>query len=257
MSGVLRGPTAETFEAAALKAMREQAVDDVMESWNHARQRAITVSAAPLIARRVRKFSMFNEMLVQYLVRGDETIHQVVPDNMIVLSEGPFDELASFNVPYQPVGPFMVMEYVSTSSERKDYDTNLTRYERHLKVPYYLLFNPEAQELILYRHNGRRYVSTPPYDAGLYPVPELEMHVGIIDDWVRYWHRGTLLPLPDELEAMLEAERGERADAERAARSEKRRADREARAREKAEADRDALAAEVARLREQLGLPPG
>ena len=47
-----------------------------------------------------------------------------------------------------------MLEYVSKSSRRKDYDDNFDKYERDLKVPYYLTFYPDDQELTLYRHTG-------------------------------------------------------------------------------------------------------
>ena len=61
---------------------------------------------------------------------------------------------------------FLVLEYVSRSSKRKDYDDNMDRYEHELKVPYYLLFQPDVLEMSLYRHKGARYASVPPNAGG-------------------------------------------------------------------------------------------
>src|SRR6266849_5832641 len=63
-----------------------------------------------------------------------------------------------------------------------------------LKVPYYLLFVPDEQELSLYHHTGDRYVSIQPNDHGRYALPELELESGLLGGWVRYWFRGELLP---------------------------------------------------------------
>ncbi len=83
------------------------------------------------------------------------------------------------------------------------------KYERQLKVPYYLLFYPDNQELTLYRHNKRRYVTVRPNEHGRYPIPPLEMEVALLDGWVRFWFRGELLPLPADLLRQLEQTRSE------------------------------------------------
>ena len=81
----------------------------------------------------------------------------------------------SYDVPLQPARPFWMLEYVSHSSRRKDYDDNLDKYEHHLQTPYYLLFQPDVQELTLYQHNGQKYVSVKPNEAGRLAVAEVEM----------------------------------------------------------------------------------
>jgi hypothetical protein len=43
---------------------------------------------------------------------------------------------------------------------------NFLRYERELKVPYYLVFYPEKQELTLFHLKGRRYHALPPNEHG-------------------------------------------------------------------------------------------
>ena len=50
------------------------------------------------------------------------------------------------------------------------YDDNVQKYEHDLKVPYYLLFQPDVQELTLYRHTGRKYVSVKPNAAERYAI---------------------------------------------------------------------------------------
>jgi Uma2 family endonuclease len=125
---------------------------------------------------------------------------KVVPDNMVVIHDGPLQVYLSYTTREQPAAPFWVMEYVSKSSRRKDYDDNLDKYEIDLRVPYYLLFQPDVQELTLYRHNGKKYVSVKPNARGRYPVKELELEIALLDGWVRYWFRGELLPLPAELQ---------------------------------------------------------
>ena len=78
-----------------------------------------------------------------------------------------------------------MLEYVSKNSKRKDYEDSFKKYERELKVPYYLMFYPDNQEMTLYHHNGRRYVSVKPDEHGRCALPELELEMGILEGWVR------------------------------------------------------------------------
>jgi Uma2 family endonuclease len=39
-----------------------------------------------------------------------------------------------------------------------DYDANMLKYEQHVKVPYYLLFYPDADELSLFHLMEGKYV---------------------------------------------------------------------------------------------------
>jgi hypothetical protein len=38
-----------------------------------------------------------------------------------------------------------------------------------------------------------------PNEDGRLALPELEIEVGLLDGWVRFWHRGEVLRLPGEL----------------------------------------------------------
>jgi hypothetical protein len=108
----------------------------------------------------------------------------------------------------------LVMEYVSKSSKRKDYEDNMVKYEHELKVLFYLLFYPEAQELTVFRHNRRKYVSVTPNEHGRLAIPALDLEVALLDAWVRFWYKGELLPLPVDLQHNLKAERLARQAAE-------------------------------------------
>jgi hypothetical protein len=70
-----------------------------------------------------------------------------------------------------------------------------------------MVFYPDNQELTLYRHNGRKYVTVRPNAQGRYAIRELEMEVALLDGWVRFWFRGELLPLPADLLRLLEQTR--------------------------------------------------
>jgi hypothetical protein len=233
-----------------------------MEATPQATQREITLGSLALVKAARADVHVFNELLVQYPVPRSKKPGQVVPDNMVVIHPGPLKAEGSYDVPLQPAAPFWMLEYVSKSSKRKDYDDNMEHYERRLKVPYYLLFYPETQDLTLYRHNGRKYVSVKPNEQGRCAIPELELEVGLHEGWVRYWLRGRLLPLPAELQRALdEAQRrlGEatrqREEAERQRDEANRRGDEERRARQAAEEESARLRAELERLRRSPSNP--
>src|SRR5205823_2531421 len=101
------------------------------------------------------------------------------------------------------------------------------KYEQELKVPYYLVFYPDNQELTLYRHTGRKYRATPPNEHGRHAIPELDLEVGLMDGWVRFWYQGELLPLPAELQRDLDETRRQLLEEKRRAEQEKQRAEQE------------------------------
>ena len=221
-----------------------------MEATDQATLREITLESLALVKLFRRDLHVYNELLIQYPLGGrKKRPGQVVPDNMAVLSEQPPTAKTSYNTPVEPAGPFWVMEYVSKGNPRKDYEESFRKYEQELRVPYYLIFYPETQDLTLYHHTGEKYVSVKPNEHGRYAVPELDIEVALLDGWVRFWYKSDLLPLPAELQREVDAAR-------RRANEEKVRADREQRRadQEKARADQekaraDALEAELARLR--------
>ena len=173
-----------------------------MEATPQATQREITVESFALLRLRRPDFHYFNELLVLYPFGGET--RPVVPDNMVVLHDGPIRAEGSYDIAIQPVGPFLVVEYVSKSSERKDYDSSYRKYESELKVPYYLLFYPETQDLSLFRLMESGYATVKPNDADRVEIPELDLEVAILDGWARYWYKGELLPLPADLQRTID-----------------------------------------------------
>jgi hypothetical protein len=123
---------------------------------------------------------------------------------MVVVCEQPIQAEGSYDTPLQPVGPFWVLEYVSKHNERKDYEDNFRKYERELKVPYFLLFYPDNQDLTLFRLQGQKYRSVTPNTAGRHPIRQLGLEVALLDGWVRYWYKGELLPLPADLQRQVQ-----------------------------------------------------
>jgi hypothetical protein len=120
-------------------------------------------------------------------------------------------------VPLEAARPFWVLEYVSRSNERKDYEDSFRKYERGLKVPYYLVFYPDEGELTLFRHNKRKYVTVRPNEHERYAIPDLELELALLGGWVRYWYQGELLPLPADLQRQLDEARRQAEEAQRQA----------------------------------------
>jgi Uma2 family endonuclease len=203
-----------SYEKAAREYLRRLPPEHFMEATPQATQRKITLESLDLVQAQRPEVQVFNELLVQYPLRRRKKPGQVVPDNMIVLHPEPIKAEGSYNLPLQPARPFCTLEYVSKSTERKDYTDSMNKYEHDLKVPYYLLFVPDSQEMTLYHHNGEKYVSVMPNAQGRCEIPELELEVGLHGGWMRYWFRGELLPLPAELQAELRNERQARLAAE-------------------------------------------
>ena len=194
-----------TYEEAAREYLRSLPLEHFMEAIGQSTQREITLESLALVKARRPDVHVFNELLVQYPVAGQRRPGQVCPDNMVVISDQPLAADSSYNLPLEPARLFWVLEYVSKNNKRKDYEDNFDKYERDLKVPYYLTFYPDLQDLTLYRHTGKKYVSVKPNKQGRYAIPELNLEVGLQDGWVRYWHEGILLPLPAELQRDLDA----------------------------------------------------
>jgi Uma2 family endonuclease len=235
------------YEWDAQRYLESLPPEHFMEATSQATQRKITVESFDLIHQARPDVHVFNELLVQYAVRGGDPDRpeRVVPDNMVVVHPGPIVADTSYMLPLQPAGPFLVLEYVSKSNKRKDYDDNYHRYERELKVPYYLLFYPDNEELSVYHRKKLRYTSLLPNTEGRISIPELELGVAIHKGWVRFWFRGELVPLPTELKQQADRAEQRATTAERRATAAERRADQERQA-------RLALEAELARLRTEM-----
>jgi Uma2 family endonuclease len=199
------------FFAEAQAYLRSLPLEHFMESIGQSTQRKITVESLDLVEARRPDVQVFSELLVQYQLPGETKIRQIVPDNMIVIHDQPIEADVSFDLPLQPVGPFWALEYVSKNSKRKDFEINLKKYEQELKVPYYLHFYPQVQELSLFhlKPRARRYRTVLPNQHGRYPIPEIEVELAILDGWVRYWYQGDLLPLPADMRQQLDEARRE------------------------------------------------
>ena len=195
------------YDRAAEEYLLELPLEYFAQTTEQAYQHFVTNSSLGLLKAVRPDFQVFSELLIQYPIstKKKRTPERVVPDNMVVIWPEPLSGLKAFHTPLQPVLPTMVMEYVSASNRRKDYDDNFRRYRDDLHVPYYLLFEPENQSLSVFHLEDGKYVKIAKNDAGRLAIPNLELEVGLIDGWVRYWHRGVLLSLPGELLNQLRA----------------------------------------------------
>jgi Uma2 family endonuclease len=207
-----RGLIEVRYEAAAQEYLRNLPPEHFVEAIGQSTQREITLESLALVKARRPDFHVFNELLVQYERPGQRKPGQVCPDDMVVLSKKPIRASTSYNLPVEAARPFWMLEYVSRSNKRKDYEDNFDKYEKELRVPYYLLFYPDDQELTLYRFELRRYSTVRPNQQGRYPIQKVDIEVALLDGWVRFWYQGELLPLPAELlhdldRARREAER--------------------------------------------------
>lgn len=194
--------TAQDYDRAAQEYLASLPLEHFMEATPQATQREITLASLALLKRRRGDLQYFSELLVQYFFHGN--LRQVVPDNMLVRSTQPEVERTNFALELELDPPFMALEYVSPNNPRKDYKDNLKRYERELKIPYYVLFYPEKQDLRVYRHDGERYLWLEPDASGRFSIPELDLQIGLLHRWVRFWHQKDLLELPAELAERLE-----------------------------------------------------
>ena len=229
-------------------------LEHFMESIEQSKQREITLESLALVRAVWPEFQVFSELMIQYVAPGKDPYKplRIVPDNMVLVHSEPIDAHGSYATAVQPVLPILVLEYVSRRSKGKDYEDNRKKYERDLKIPYYLLFDPEAGDMAVLHRVKSKYVRVKPNEEDRLPIPELELEVALIDGWARFWFRGELLPLPGDLLHSLNEERAARIAAEKAvAKSEKRRIVAEdVAARE--QSARRALEAELARMKAEL-----
>jgi hypothetical protein len=206
------------YEEAMREYARKLPLEHYMEAIAQSTQRQITVESLELIKSHRPDLHIFSELLVQYPLPRRKRLGQIVPDNMVVLTHDPIRATTSFNLPLETARPFWMMEYVSKNNKRKDYEQSFQKYEQQLKVPYYLIFYPDDQDLSLFHMENDHYVSVKPNEAARYAIPELDLELGLLDGWIRYWWKGELLPLPAEMQDALAA-------AVRVARDENRRAE--------------------------------
>jgi hypothetical protein len=192
------------YEEAAQAYLGSLPLEHFMESTVQATQRRITLESLDLLQSRRPSVRVFHELLMQYRLPRRRLLRQLVPDHMVVVSDTPIKAGTSYNVPLQPARPFCIIDYAGPNTKCRNLNGNLVKYERELKVPYYLVLLPEEPGLMLYRHGGRKYGLVKPDKRGRCAVPDLNLEIGIEERWARFWHRGRLLPLPTDLQDELD-----------------------------------------------------
>jgi len=118
--------------------------------------------------------------------------------------------------------PDLVVEFISTSTRKKDVDANVKFYERVFRVLEYFWFDRRVGELVGYRLVGSGYELIEPSEQGWLWSEQLGAYLGVsvgayrgrMWSWLRLWDGdGQLVLTREEREARAEA-RAERLQAE-------------------------------------------
>jgi Uma2 family endonuclease len=123
----------------------------------------------------------------------------------------------SYVVWNEGVAPLVVMEFVSGDGKEEHDDTpgtgKLWVYRRGIRAPYYVIHDPLAELLEVYRLEGTEYRLLEPDPRGHFAIPELGLAVGhwkgriqqTDSTWVRFFTlQGDLLPSADERAALFQ-----------------------------------------------------
>lgn len=161
--------------------------------------REITLQSFDLIQYLRPDIQCFNELPIDYPVKGSQRNGRVVPNNFVVIHSEPILAYANFDIEQQPTRPILVVEYVTEYRNPEHYECYFKQYEQELKVPYYLRIHPDDLRIFLFSLENGKYVTVRPDGAGRYAIPELELEVGLLDRQVRYWFRGKMMQTPGEL----------------------------------------------------------
>jgi hypothetical protein len=132
-------------------------------------------------------------LLIQFPPEEKGVPERVCPDNAVFVHDEPLAlRRESYDIPFRPVGPFLVCEY----HEKKPRHDERDLYAQ-LQVPYFLYLEGDALALFAFLNDG--YAAVAKSAHGRFAIPELELEVALHDGWVRYWFRGELVPLPGEV----------------------------------------------------------
>ena len=216
MSPILTEFTVEQYDEAERQYELRETIEDIMESVPQARQRS-SFYGLVMLHSDFPDLGVYNEILILYPAAG--RIGEVCADNMLVRGDHhdpQTDQRGSFRVALEAGTIFLVAEYVSESNPNKDRPggESFLKYERDLKVAYYLLFDQydHNQPLRLFHHNGEQYELVPTNSEGRFPIAELFLEAAVIGNMVRYWYRGELLPVYEEIPEIIWDKNGVIAD---------------------------------------------
>jgi Uma2 family endonuclease len=124
------------------------------------------------------------------------------------------------------VSPLIVLEFVSgNGQEERDntpYEGKFWVYEQAIRVPFYGIYEADRASVEVYHLVDGLYRLLAPNDRGHYPIPALEIELGIWQGnyqnaflpWLRWWDSQGNLLLTGEERAEREAQRANRAEQE-------------------------------------------
>ena len=189
------------FERAAWEYYDTLPLEHFMESLVQSTQRKITLDAFGLIHITRPDIWCYSELLIQWVIdEKNRKLGRVVPDNLIVRHPSQISMTSSFNLSIEDAKPFMALEYVSNTSQKRDYEEKIEIYREKLKIPYYLTHEPDELRLYRLEFDGS-YSRVKANREGRLEIPDLETEVGLVDGWARFWFRRKLVPLPEELQS--------------------------------------------------------
>jgi Uma2 family endonuclease len=211
------------------------------------------------------------DMFVYYSPDQVKTRDFLSPDVFVVL-DVPFHRVRKSWVVWEEYGrsPDVVIELLSDSTARGDRTTKWEAYQRRLRVPEYIWYDPYTAELAGFALRDGVYEPMPLDEQGrlisrrlgLLLVPWQGEYAGEEATWLRWaTPDGTILPTGEELagaaQQRAEAAQQQAEAAERHAEAAERRAAEERERAERAERRMAELEARLARLQERPDGPPG
>jgi len=117
-----------------------------------------------------------------FLVNGVERRHR---NSWVVWEEGKF--------------PDLIIELLSDSTAAIDREIKKEIYERRFRTPEYFWFSPQTCEIKGFRLNGDAYHEITPDKQGLLWSQVLNLHLGVHDQFLRFFNPGgELLATPEE-----------------------------------------------------------
>jgi Uma2 family endonuclease len=201
--------------------------------------------------------------LLIFYERGNRRRH-ISPDVFVVRGVADYQR-PNYLLWEEGRGPEVVIELTSATTHREDMGRKMDLYRDTLRVREYFLFDPDGDYLDppLQGYRLRRGAYHPIRAVrGRLPSQVLGLHLEADGRHLRLWNPalGTWLPTPAErLQQEMQARQQEalaRQEAEQRADSADQRADTAEQRADTAEQRADKMAAELERLRQQLGLPP-
>lgn len=223
--------TAEDFAARLPDAGQLLSDEPEMESSWHYQQLALLVSILEYHWQARDDFFIGANLTVYYALEELRQRRFRGPDFFLVT--GVRREQRNSWVVWAEGGqyPELIIELLSASTASVDRGEKKLLYQNTFRTPEYFWFSPENGEFAGFRHDGRVYQPIPLDSEGCRESQVLDLRLGPVEGWLRYFDGDRLLPTPAEA-AQFEREQAasEREQAERErerAESERERADTE------------------------------